>query len=90
MEKKNGLGKEYNYFDNQLKFEGEYLNGKRHGNRKEYDEYGKLIFEREYIYDFKLKGKYYVDNRLEFEGEFLFNKKWNGKGYDENGNIIYE
>ena len=27
---------------------------------------------------------------MEFEGEFLFNKKWNGKGYDENGNIIYE
>jgi len=20
----------------------------------------------------------------------LFNEKWNGKGYDENGNIIYE
>ena len=27
---------------------------------------------------------------MEFEGELLFNKKWNGKGYDENGNIIYE
>ena len=27
---------------------------------------------------------------LEFEGEYLFNKKWNGKGYDEEGNIIYE
>jgi len=27
---------------------------------------------------------------LEYEGEFLYNQKWNGKGYDENGNIIYE
>ena len=27
---------------------------------------------------------------MEYEGEFLFNKKWNGKGFDENGNIIYE
>ena len=27
---------------------------------------------------------------MEFEGEFRYNKKWNGKGYDENGNIIYE
>ena len=27
---------------------------------------------------------------MEFEGEFLFDYKWNGKGYDENGNIIYE
>ena len=27
---------------------------------------------------------------MEFEGEFRYNKKWNGKGYDENDNIIYE
>ena len=25
-----------------------------------------------------------------FEGYYLNNKKWNGKGYDINGNIIYE
>ena len=27
---------------------------------------------------------------MEFEGEFRYNKKYNGKGYDENNNIIYE
>ena len=27
---------------------------------------------------------------MEYEGEFLYNIKYNGKGYDENGNIIYE
>ena len=27
---------------------------------------------------------------MEFEGEFRYDKKWNGKGYDENGKIIYE
>ena len=27
---------------------------------------------------------------MEYEGEFLYNKKLNGKGYDKNGNIIYE
>ena len=27
---------------------------------------------------------------MEYEGEFLFDKKWNGKGYDRNGNIVYE
>ena len=27
---------------------------------------------------------------MEFEGEYLNNKKWNGKGYDKNGIIIYE
>ena len=27
---------------------------------------------------------------MEYEGVYLYNKKWNGIGYDENGNIIYE
>ena len=27
---------------------------------------------------------------MEYEGEYLYDKKWNGNGYDENGNIIYE
>ena len=39
---------------------------------------------------YKLKGQYYRHGKLEYEGEFLYDKKWNGKGYDENGNIIYE
>ena len=41
------------------------------------------------MYDMKIKGKKYIKGRLEYEGEYCFNKKWNGKGYDENGNIIY-
>ena len=40
---------------------------------------------------YKRKGKeYYADGKLEYEGEFLFDKKWDGKGYNKNGNIIYE
>ena len=74
----------------QLLFEGEYLNGKRYGKRKEYNIYGELLFEGEYLYNYKLKGKLYINEKLEYEGEYLYNKKWNGKGYDENGNIIYE
>ena len=31
-----------------------------------------------------------MKGKLEYDGEFLYNKKWNGKGYDEEGNIIYE
>ena len=27
---------------------------------------------------------------MEYEGEYLYNEKYNGKGYDKNGNIIYE
>ena len=27
---------------------------------------------------------------MEYEGEFRYDRKCNGKGYDESGNIIYE
>ena len=37
-----------------------------------------------------MKGKFYVNSKLEYEGDYLYNKKFNGKGYDENGNVIYE
>ena len=37
-----------------------------------------------------MKGKFYVNLQLEYEGEYLYNKKWNGKGYDKYGNIIYK
>ena len=48
------------------------------------------MFEGEYL-NGKPNGKgkeYYYDGKLCFEGEYLYDKKWNGKGYDENGNII--
>ena len=78
-----------------LIYEGEYLNGERNGKGKEY-KYGKLIFEGEYLNGLR-NGKvkeYYINiiNKkltLLFEGEYKNGKKWNGKGYDENGNIIY-
>ena len=34
--------------------------------------------------------KEYLGGILEYEGEYLYDKKYNGKGYDEYGNIIYE
>jgi len=87
---KNGQGKEYDNFKNTLIFEGEYKNGRRNGKGKEYDDNGKLKFEGDYLYGYKIKGKYYIDGILEFEGEYNYEKKWNGKGYDEKRNIIYE
>ena len=76
---------------NYVKFEGEYLNGKRNGKGKEYDEEGELEFEGEYLNGMRNgKGKEYFEGDLVFEGEYLNNKKWKGKGYDINGNIIYE
>ena len=36
-----------------MKFDGEYLNGKRNGKGKEYNKKGKLIFEGELIIEVK-------------------------------------
>ena len=85
---RNGKGKEYDYSG--IEFEGEYLNGKRNGKGKEFDSDGNIVYEGEYLYGFKIKGKYYKKRKLNFEGEFRYDKIWNGKSYDENGNIIYE
>ena len=85
----NWKGKEY-CGNSELKFEDEYLNGDKHEKGKEYNVYGYLIFEGEYLYDFRLKVKLFKNGKFEYESEYLNNKKWNGKGFDENGNIIYE
>ena len=81
--------KEYNTnkYD-KLEFEGENLNGKG----KEYYDNGKLKFEGEYL-NGKRNGKgkeYFYYGGLKYEGEYLNGKKWNGKGYDESGNLIYK
>ena len=77
-------------YDNNGKIstEGEYLNGRKHGKIKDYY-YSELLFDGEYLYGHKKRGREYIKRKLEYEGEYLFDKKWNGKGYDENGKIIY-
>ena len=75
---------------NILIYEAEYLNDKKCGKGKEYNDKGTLLFEGEFLYNFKLKGKEYINGKLEYEGEYFFFKKWNGKGYDANGKVIYE
>ena len=57
-----GKGKEYYIKSNKLKFEGEYLNGKRNGKGKEYNKNDELVFEGEYYFNFKLKGKLFTDD----------------------------
>ena len=88
--KKHGKGKEYGRYVvfYKLIYEGEFSCGKRKGIGKEYH-YDKIIFEGEYLYNNRIRGKEYVNEILEFEGEY-FHTKWNGKGYDESGNVIYE
>jgi len=73
--KRNGYGKEY-YDKDKIKFEGEYLNGKR-WNVKGYNIKGKIDF---LIKDGKgIVKEYKNDGKLEFEGEYI-NGERNGKG----------
>ena len=104
--KRNGKGKEFfitgkiegnliNYSseDDLLIFEGEYINGERNGKGNEYYADGKIKFEGEYKNGERNgKGKkyYYTNTQLEFEGEYKNGEKWDGKGYDINGNILFE
>ena len=73
--KKNGKGKEYDWFAENLKFKGEYLNGNYwSGKIKEYDNKGRIKFEGEYL-NGKRNGKgkeyYWHNGKLRFEGEYL-------------------
>ena len=90
---KNGIGKEYIGYFKDIIYSGDFINGKRNGKGKEYyihNNKEKLLFIGEYFNNYRLRGKEYVYNKVEFEGDFLLDKKWEGKGYDENGNISYE
>ena len=75
-------------------YEGEYLNGKKNGKGKEYNQYGKIIFEGEYSNWKRKKGKEYNQyGKIIFEGEYLNGQRWNGKGkeYDLNGSdLLFE
>ena len=70
-----------------LCYKGEYLNGKRNWKGKEYmNEDGTYIFYQ------RVKELQYMSAYLniKFEGEYLNGKRWNEKGFDYKGNIIYE
>ena len=95
--KRNGKGKEYNGYNDEILFEGDYIDGKRTG-------YGKEYYEEKYKSKpiIKYEGKYlngkrngkgkenYYNRKLKFEGIYSFGLKYEGKGYDQDGNIIYE
>ena len=75
----------------ELKYDGEFLNGKRNGIGKEYNYDRKLIFEGEYLNGKRNgKGKEYNDfGVLIFEGEFINDYKSKGKFYVK-GKLEYE
>ena len=89
---RNGIGKIYDCFSNNLIFEGEFINGKKNGKGKEFDNNGNLIFEGEYLNN-KRNGKgkeYFSVGNVKFEGEYLNGRKWNGKGYNKYNIQMFE
>ena len=69
--------------EGRLKFEGEYINGKKNGKGKEYKNCN-LIYKGEYLNN-KRNGKgkeYTLDGKLIFIGEYLEGNEWNGIVYD--------
>ena len=94
---RNRKGKEYTIINNNLIFEGDYIDGKRTGYGKEYYKEkfeGKMIIKYEGKYlNGKRNGKgveYYNNGEIKFEGIYLFGQRYKGKGYDKFGKNIYE
>ena len=80
---KNGKGQEFDICNDKLLFIGYYLNGKRSGVGKEYNEKGELIYEGEYFNGKRNgEGKEYLGPGAEceiyYEGEYLNGIKWDG------------
>ena len=71
-------------------FSGKYVNGQRKEG-KEYGYKGKLIYEGNYLNGKRNGfGIEYNLNGGKFKGEFKNGNKWDGTGYDKNGEIDYE
>ena len=91
----NGKIKEFSSYNDELIYEGEYLNGKRwKGKGKEYNREGDLVFEGEYLNGEKngIRKEYNKNGNLIYEGEYLNGIKWKGKGkeYYNNGELRFE
>ena len=81
----NGKNKTYEYdsYNGDLIYEGDYKNGERNGKGEEYYIIRNLKFKGEYL-NGKRNGKgeeYYTNGQLKFKGEYLNGNKINGKIY---------
>ena len=67
-----------------------YKKGERDGKGKEYNKDENSVFEGEYQYGRRIKGKYYVNGKLIFEGEYSGETKHGkGKEYNNKGKLIF-
>ena len=90
IELKQGKGviKEYNDYYSLIIFEGEYLNGQKHGKGKEYYDNGRIKFEGEYLNGKRWNGiGYNTRNNKVYE---LINGYGLVKEYYDNGKLKFE
>ena len=83
--KLNWKGKEFK--GDKLIFEGEYINGKRNGKGKEYYNNGQILFEGEYLYDYRFKGMEYSNDKLSDSKETFFDELRDFFTHGGRGNI---
>ena len=70
-----------------MEYDGEYLNGKRHGKGILYRFGREIKFEGEYANGYKIQGKgYNRDGKL----KFVLERNGKGKEYDYSGSLIFE
>ena len=68
------------------------MDDKRNRKGKAYNEKGNLLYDGDYLNSMrKIQGKEYDEKGiLRFEGEYRNVIIWNGKGYNDKGQIEYE
>ena len=79
--------------EDDLYYEGEFKNGKKHGEGKIFDKYNKIIYDGHFVDD-EYEGeneKHLFEDGGYYLGQFK-NGKCHGKGviYDENNEVVYE
>ena len=85
-----GFLEDFDFFGDKI-FEGQFINGERNGQGKEYKLHN-IIFAGEYK-NGKRHGmgkNFFKDGKVIFNGLYKEGKKWGGIGYDKNNKIICE
>ena len=76
----------------QKKIYGKYLKIEKDGYGREYSNITKKVLYEGYFKNYKKKGKgkeyYENDGSIKFKGKYLNGKRYKGKGYDNNGNLV--
>ena len=83
-------GTEY-YPNGKIEYEGGFFNGERNGEGKQYELDGTIKYKGEFFSGiWNGKGEEYKDRNLIFKGIYKSGKRWDGNGYDNSGQLLYQ